>query len=76
MTFFPHARRRLDLADTVRQSRLARRLRPARAVVLDDGAILSWRLGHGWAATDDVLAIDDDGGLTPLSRELAALGTR
>jgi hypothetical protein len=76
MTFFPHARRRLDLADTVRQSRLARRLRPARAVVLDDGAILSWQLGHGWAATDDVLAIDDDGGLTPLARELAAPGTR
>jgi len=76
MTFFPHARRRLDLADTVRQSRLARRLRPARAVVLDDGAILTWQLGHGWAATDDVLAIDDDGGLSPLARELAAPGTR
>ena len=76
MTFFPHARRRLDLADTVRQSRLARRLRPARAVVLEDGAILAWQAGRGWSATDDVLALGDDGGLTPLARELAQLGAR
>lgn len=76
MTFFPHARRRLDLADAARQSRLARRLRPSRAVVLDDGAILAWRLGHGWSATDGVLAFGDDGGLSPLAHELAALGTQ
>jgi len=76
MTFFPHARRRLDLADAPRQSRLARRVRPSRAVVLEEGASLTWREGHGWAASDDVLGFGDDGGLTPLARELAASETR
>jgi hypothetical protein len=70
MSFFPHARRRLDLADAARQARLARRLAPARAVVLDDGAILGWREGTGWTADEGVLALGEDGALAPLSAEL------
>jgi len=67
MTFFPHARRRLDLADTRRQARLARRNAPARAVVLDDGAILTWRQGHGWSADEGVHELGVDGALAPLA---------
>jgi hypothetical protein len=70
MSFFPHARRRLALEDAPRQARLARRVAPARAVLLDDGAILSWRAGHGWAAGAGVLALGPDGALTTLADEL------
>jgi len=72
LVFLPHARRRLDLGDTVRTGRLARRFSGSTLAVLEDGAILTWRQGEGWNADDGCLALGEDGGLTRMSISIAA----
>lgn len=66
LVFLPHARRRLDLADTDRLKRFARRFDGRTLAVLEDGAILTWRSGHGWTADEGCLAISSEGTLTPM----------
>ncbi|MEP7027852.1 MAG: hypothetical protein ABI960_04585 [Candidatus Eisenbacteria bacterium] len=67
LVFLPHARRRLDLGDTIKTSLLARRFTALAAVVLEDGASLTWRLGEGWSADAGCLKLGEDGALTPLT---------
>jgi hypothetical protein len=55
----PHARRRLDIGDGPRMSRMARRFAPARCLVLDDGAQV--RLGSDGTAPADSTVIDLEG---------------
>ena len=66
LVFLPHARRRLDLADAARVGVFARRMSPRAAVVLEDGAALTWRLGAGWTADEGCLRMQVDGTLLPL----------
>jgi len=66
LVFLPHARRRLDLGDAARVGMFARRMVPRAAVVLEDGAALTWRLGAGWTADEGCLRMQDDGTLLPL----------
>ena len=73
LVFLPHARRRMDLADTVRTGRLARRFRGRTLAVLEDGAILTWRQGEGWNADDGCLALGEDGTLTPMRNAIGAV---
>jgi hypothetical protein len=72
LVFLPHARRRLDLADSVRTGRLARRFKGSTLAVLEDGAILTWQRGAGWAADEGCLVLGDDGALTPMRISIAA----
>ena len=73
LVFLPHARRRLDLADTVRTGRFARRFRGRTLAVLDDGAILTWRQGPGWTADGGCLALGEDGALLPMRDAIEAV---
>ena len=73
LVFLPHARRRLDLSDTSRLSRFARRFHGRTLAVLEDGAILTWRLGQGWSADDGCLSIDENGALVPMRRAIEAV---
>lgn len=66
LVFLPHARRRLDLADTLRTSLFARRFAGRASVVLEDGAALTWQLGGNWSADAGCLRIGEDGVLSPL----------
>jgi hypothetical protein len=66
LIFLPHARRRLDLGDTIRVSLFARRFDPTALAVLEDGAILTWRQGTGWSADEGCLKLQPDGSLAPL----------
>jgi len=72
LVFLPHARRRLDLADTVRTGRLARRFKDSTLAVLEDGAILTWQRGAGWSADEGCLVLGEDGALTPMRVSIAA----
>jgi peptidase E len=65
LVFLPHARRRLDLGNAERVGMLARRMAPRAAIVLEDGAALTWRLGAGWTAGEGCLRMQDDGTLEP-----------
>ncbi len=57
---FPHARRRLRLADPRRVALLGRRFAPATCVALDEGARLDWN-GAYWTAPDGVPHLLPDG---------------
>jgi len=72
LVFLPHARRRLDLADTARTGRLARRFKGSTLAVLEDGAILTWQRGAGWAADEGCLVLGEDGALTPMRVSIEA----
>ena len=72
LVFLPHARRRLDLSDTVRTGRLARRFKGRTLAVLEDGAILTWRRNAGWNADEGCLALGEDGALTPMQTTIEA----
>jgi len=73
LVFLPHARRRLDLSDSTRTGRLARRFRGSTLAVLEDGAILTWQRGLGWNADDGCLALGEDGALTPMRITIGAV---
>jgi hypothetical protein len=60
----PHARRRLRVDDRERMAVLARRLAPARCVVLDDGVRVDLHPDGG--LPDDARVIGRDGRITPL----------
>jgi hypothetical protein len=72
LVFLPHAHRRLDLSDTPRLARLARRFHGRTLAVLDDGAILTWKLGAGWTADAGCRALDEQGALVPMRVAIAA----
>lgn len=61
----PHARRRLDVADTTRMSVLARRFDPARCVVLDDGVRVD--LTPDGALPPEARVVGLDGRITTLA---------
>lgn len=61
----PHATRRLRLDDPVRVALMARRLAPAAAVPLDDGAGLEWD-GERWHPRKENRRLFEDGRLIPL----------
>jgi hypothetical protein len=60
LVLFPHARRRLALDDAVRLQILALRFAPARCVLLDDRAILTFD-GRSWTGDEGVTALDRGG---------------
>lgn len=62
MVFFPHARRRLDVDDSIRLQILALRFAPARCVLLEDRAQLLSD-GRAWTADGGVRVIDPHGHL-------------
>ncbi len=66
VVLFPHARRRLDLEDTVRMQILALRFAPARCITLDDRACLLFD-GRRWQADPGVGALDTGGRHAPLT---------
>lgn len=73
LLFLPHARRRLSLEDTPRAGLFARRFSGRSLVVLEDGAILTWKPGQGWNADAGCLRLGEDGSLAPLEpRGIAA----
>lgn len=62
----PDATRRLRLDDAARMSRLALRVSPARCVLLDPGARVTWD-GRTLSGTNSV-RVEDDGRLVPVGR--------
>lgn len=56
----PHAKKRLDLHDRTSLQLLARRMAPAKCVLLDDGDRLDWD-GRQWRMPDGGRALDLDG---------------
>lgn len=66
LLFLPHARRRLDLEDTARGGLFARRFSGRTLVVLEDGAILTWKPGDGFSADAGCLRVGADGAVAPL----------
>lgn len=70
LVLFPHARRRLDLADPVRLQILALRFAPARCVTLEDRAQLLFD-GERWSSEPGVAVLSSEGALEPLSGNAA-----
>jgi hypothetical protein len=66
LVLFPHARRRLDLADPIRLQILALRFAPARCVTLDDRAQLRFD-GRSWSGDAGVAALSPAGAVEPLA---------
>ena len=66
----PHARRRLQLDDPVRNQALAHRFAPARTLLLDDGVAVS--IGPDGRLPDDARVIGGDGSLTTIAAETEA----
>lgn len=66
VVFLPHARTRLDLADVENVAILARRLAPAIAVGLQNGATLSGPRLVSTGAPDAAFTLGVDGALTPV----------
>jgi hypothetical protein len=69
---FPHVRRRLDLGDAGRMSRLARRFAPAECLGLDDGAWLVDRDGEREPGPG-VSRLEPDGAVRELAPAAAAV---
>jgi hypothetical protein len=65
LVLFPHARRRLALDDEVRLQILSLRFAPARCVLLDDRAILTFD-GRNWTGDEGVTGLDRAGVRLPL----------
>jgi hypothetical protein len=65
----PHARRRLRLDDEARSSVLARRLGPARCLVLDDGVRVD--VGRDGSLPRDARVLDVDGRISTVAESAA-----
>ncbi len=62
---FPDGSNRLALDDRVRVGQLARRMRPARCVSLDEDSILTWN-GRAWHSAGPVRLLRQDGSTQPM----------
>ena len=67
----PHARRRLDLDDPKRMSRLARRFAPARCLALDDGACVRSSATAGARSGRGVSRLAADGAVERLDGRMS-----
>jgi peptidase E len=63
----PHARRRLQLDDSGKVSRFARRFAPAWCIAMDDGATVRWQ-GETWKASEGNRRLLPTGTLEELNR--------